>query len=82
MTPRQHAIAYKVWAHCEPIGWDCTAHECAEAIGESASWVGRVARLKGWATRFRVSQTDHNDFAWRPSSAKYGFAPRLLGFDQ
>jgi DNA-binding transcriptional regulator LsrR (DeoR family) len=82
MTPRQHAIAYKVWAHCEAIGWDCTVPECADAIGEPATFVGRVVSARGWATRFRAAQADHNAYAWESSASSSCTTLLAMGFDQ
>ena len=50
-----NALAYRVWAYAEPLGWDCTVSEIADAIGASPTAVGRVVSLKGWQTRVRTS---------------------------
>jgi len=55
LTPRSEAIAYRVWAHCEPIGWNCTIREAAEAIGEPRRRVQTIVSRKGWGSRFRVA---------------------------
>lgn len=58
MTPRAMAISLRIWAHCDPIGWDCTMAECADALGLKPGTVRNVATAKGWNTRFRGSSTE------------------------
>lgn len=53
MTPANEALAYRIWAFCEPLGWDCTALEIAENVDDSAHRVGAILRWKGWAGRIR-----------------------------
>ncbi|WP_422073944.1 hypothetical protein [Tranquillimonas rosea] len=59
MSPRVEAVAFMVWRHCEPIGWDCTLAEAAAAIGETTRAVGHACKEKGWTHRFRTSATDY-----------------------
>lgn len=59
MTPRSHAIAFRVWAHCTPIGWDCTIAEAAEGVGETTQRVRKIVTDKGWASRFRAADVSH-----------------------
>lgn len=64
LTPDQRAntrrkiLAYRIWAHCEPIGWDCTRHECAGALNVHVNAVAKVAIAEGWGTRFRSGKLD------------------------
>lgn len=58
MTPRAMAISFRIWAHCDPIGWECTMRECADALGLRLASVRAVASAKGWSTRFRAG-ADH-----------------------
>jgi hypothetical protein len=55
-SPRTEALAYRVWAHCTPLGWDCTVKQCADALGVSWQSVRDAAKAKGWLHRFRSSQ--------------------------
>lgn len=55
MNPRVEAIAFRIWQHAEPLGWNCTHTEVAEAIGESFGAVRNICKVKGWNTRFRVT---------------------------
>ena len=71
MTPRTQALAYRIWAHCEPIGWNCTHSECAEALGESSRRVAKIAGLRGWQDRFRVVSRE-GTLKSRLSPADYG----------
>lgn len=55
MTPRSEALAFRIWQYADPLGWDCTTGEVAEAIGVSTARVARVCRMKGWKRRLRAS---------------------------
>lgn len=55
LSPHSEAVAFRIWAHCDPIGWDCTHREVADAIGVSASSVSAVCNLKGWNQRLRAN---------------------------
>ncbi|WP_158972392.1 hypothetical protein [Chachezhania sediminis] len=58
VNPIAEAIAFRVWQHCEPIGWNCTVAEAAEAVDEPLGRVSRIIGHKGWGTRFRSTRTD------------------------
>lgn len=58
MTPRSQAIAFRIWQHCEPIGWDCNIKDVADALGVSWKVINGVAVAKGWNTRFRKDTPD------------------------
>ncbi len=58
MTPRQEALAYRIYCYCAPLAWDLTHAECAAGIGESCQAVSAICRVKRWNSRFRV--TRHN----------------------
>jgi hypothetical protein len=53
MTAKSEALAYRIYIYANPIGWDCTPGEIAEALGVDPKRIGRVAHAKGWATRLR-----------------------------
>lgn len=55
MKPKAEALAYRIWAYCEPRGWDCLVTEVADALGDAMPAVRRVCGLKGWTPRMRVS---------------------------
>lgn len=54
-SPRTHALRFRIWAHCEPLGWDVTIAEVARAIEEPISAVVSAAQSAGWASRFRAA---------------------------
>lgn len=56
MTPKQETIAFKIWAHCEPLGWDMTIADAANDIGVPVQQFIGIARVKGWTHRFRKSR--------------------------
>lgn len=55
LKPRTQTIAFRIWQHCDPLGWDLTMTECADAIELSLATVRHVSVLKGWCGRFRVT---------------------------
>ena len=63
LSPRSQALAYRIWGHCEPIGWNCTCGEIAEALGEDVKRVGVVAHHKGWNNRLRRSGAEETFLA-------------------
>lgn len=54
-TPRTHATAYRLWCHCEAIGWDTTLSDAARELGVTMGHIRRVVQIKGWASRFRAT---------------------------
>lgn len=58
MAARSEALAYRIWAYCEPREWDCTVREVSDALGVSAKRVASIAHHKGWTERLRVSGSD------------------------
>jgi len=55
LSAHSEAIAFRIWAHCAPSGWDYTHKEVADAIGVSALSVVSVCNLKGWNRRLRAN---------------------------
>ena len=55
LSPRSAALAYRIWAYCEPKGWDLTILEAADALDVKWQSLARVVGLKGWQSRFRAS---------------------------
>lgn len=54
MTPRSQAIAFRIWAYCDPRGWGLTYNEIADETGAPLGAVVAVIKAKGWAARFAV----------------------------
>ena len=63
MTPRSETLAFRAWAHCQPIGWNITIRDLAEALGESVSRTRSVVVGKGWQQRLRAGTAQHEDSA-------------------
>jgi hypothetical protein len=53
LQPKTHALAYRIWAYCEPLGWNVTIEDVAEALDVKEPRVLHVSKVKGWQTRFR-----------------------------
>lgn len=58
MTPKSEALAFRIWAFCEPQGWNVTPGEIAEAVGATTQRIGRVLAAKGWTDRVRSDAKD------------------------
>lgn len=54
MKPAAEAIAFRIWAFANPLGWNVTAEDVAAALGVPRMTVLSIAYHKGWTTRFRV----------------------------
>ena len=74
MTPQQEAIAFRIWAHCEPLGWDVTIPDIAEALDLTKQRVIGICVSKGWVDRFRKVQ-------YRRFQPKYGMEYGLCGIE-
>lgn len=61
MKPASEALAYRVWALCQPRGWGMTLKDCADELGENVNRVRAVAHHKGWLGRFRMTATSDPD---------------------
>tara|TARA_R110000737_G_scaffold139488_5_gene170312 strand:- start:3 stop:254 length:252 start_codon:yes stop_codon:yes gene_type:complete len=60
MNPKTEALAFRIWQHCEPLGWDITLADCAKQMGERLGSVRRVVVVKDWGNRFRAKAS-----SWR-----------------
>lgn len=78
LSPATQALAYRIWAHCQPIGWNCTIMEIADALGVDWHRVNWVLRQKGWNGRVRVSASRSISDPTH-STAKFDAADVLLG---
>ena len=58
LTAKSEALAFRIWAACEPAGWDRTPAEVADMLDVPPSRVRRIAQLKGWTTRLRADGRD------------------------
>lgn len=67
-NPQRKALAYRVRAHCEAVGWDCTIRDLADEFGVTvASIHGLAAMHKSWFGWLRVATRDNGAFAERES---------------
>ena len=53
LSPRSEALAYRIWAYANPLGWDCTLSELSEALDAKLESVRNVVSMKGWGGRLR-----------------------------
>lgn len=58
MSPKSQALAFRIWAYCDPKSWDCTIAEIAEALDVHPSRVTQVVGAKDWRLRLRSDRTD------------------------
>ncbi len=83
MTPRGHAIAFRVWQYCQPLGWDCTLAEVADALDEPFATVRAVIGVKNWGGRLRMTKTHYhgsggNDYALSVDAVLHGSGQRAV----
>ena len=64
MTPKQNALAFRIWQYAEPLGWDCTAAEIADAVRSTPQAVWIVCKAKGWGTRVRSDSRGNGSLRW------------------
>jgi len=65
MNPRTQAIAYRIWCHADPRGWDVSIPELAEALEVRKGVIIGVCQHKGWLDRLRVARQDRSgDGRW------------------
>lgn len=68
---KTQALAYRVWAYAQPLGWNCTMQEVASALGESLMKVSAVCRSMGWNSRMRTESNGARHEANYVSSSAY-----------
>lgn len=78
LSPATQALAYRIWAHCQPIGWNCSITEIADALGVDWHRVNSTLIRKGWSGRVRVSRRMGKE-TFGNSIAKFDGADALLG---
>jgi hypothetical protein len=74
MKPASEALAFRIWALCQPRGWGMTLKDCAEELGVGWRRVKAVAYRKGWSDRFKVETSKDTYYA---SMASKGGDSRL-----
>ena len=55
-SPSTLALRFRIWAIANPMGWNMTLVEVADALGEDVRRVVGVARYAGWLPRFRTTR--------------------------
>ena len=65
---KRDALAYRIWAYCEPLGWDCTVRNVADALGVHWNAVRRISAINGWGNRFRSTSFS---IEWQCRRAKW-----------
>lgn len=55
MTPKTLTRMYLIWCHCQPLGWQQSYTDVAEALGLHYNTVARIAAVMGWQDRFRLT---------------------------
>ena len=65
MNPKSEALAYRIWAFCEPRGWNVTISEVADALNEPTTTVHNIMRHRRWSSRIRVSPHTKGPFEGR-----------------
>lgn len=71
LSPRSEALAYRIWAYANPLGWDCTLSELSEALDAKFASVRNVVSMKGWIGRLRSGRVD-NEGAYKIGGFGFG----------
>lgn len=85
MSARDEALAFRIWAYCEPLGWDVTSTDIAREMGAPRSKVAAVLARKGWTSRIRSMQSSngvhrgHNLYSTDSSLDRVGYCDVILG---
>ena len=72
---KQMALAYRIWAYCEPRAWDCTIPEIADELGVSFQRVQKRLLHSGWLDRVRRMERD--TFGAAPTRSFLGGLSRI-----
>ena len=70
LSPESEALAFRIWAYANPLGWDCTYADAADYLKENRQRVVTICSLKGWTHRFRAP----------PSAGKQSMAGQYVQF--
>jgi predicted secreted protein len=70
--PVSAALAFRIWRYAEPLGWDCTAAEIADALGEPINRIVAICRHRGWNHKLRKVTRDERTDDWRYSANLFG----------
>ena len=76
--PKIEALAFRIWAHCEPLGWDTDARQIADAMDETVQRVTSICAVKGWTDRLRPAPKKRRYYTPMQDT----FAGIHAGFDQ
>ncbi len=52
-NPKAEALAFRIWAYAEPLGWNCSILEISEALSVSPQRVSGMCQSKNWLQRLR-----------------------------
>lgn len=58
LKPATEALAYRIWCFAQPLGWNCTIVDVADALGVTPHRVTTTCMHKGWLRRFRAGVTE------------------------
>lgn len=71
MTPKSEALAFRIWAYCEPRGWDVNVTEIAENLEAPLGRVVGVLAGKKWLNRVRSSSSSFRHRAHQQAKVAY-----------
>lgn len=62
-NPKSEALAFRIWAYAEPLGWDCTVKDIADELGEGWRRVMNICRHRGWLGRLRHGHSEQDYYS-------------------
>lgn len=54
MTPKQEALAFRIWAYCQKRRWDVGVVDLSETFNQDRMTITRLLQAKGWLSRLRT----------------------------
>ena len=75
---KQMALAYRIWAYCEPRAWDCTIPEVAEALDTTHARIRSRLQHSGWLDRVRRASPQGDTL---PYATRYNASVGSVGSD-
>ena len=75
-SPRVEALAYRIWAYAEPMGWNVTSRDIADETGIPWQHVVSIVARRNWTTRLR---TQHYGSKYFPHSSDCSDADDQFG---
>lgn len=58
-NPHLEAVAFRIWTYAEPLGWDVSVPDLADALDLPKREIDKALYYKGWARRLKRRRFHH-----------------------